>query len=322
MKRLIKALALLAAVGMALCLTGCRMSSNTGSSSGLSDIDYANSEQYTAGGAELTETVERIAVSWPVGSVTVKPHSSDTVSFSEESARELTEGARLHYWLDGTVLHIQFCQAGKWLLDEMEKDLTILVPDDLALAEAEVNSLSAEVCLDGLRADRLTIEAVSGNIRLTGCAVTELVNISTTSGDMRLTDCAVTKMASISTLSGELETDFTQPLEEFSGNSTSGTFRISAPAVKNFSFNSISGPVRLDLEEAPKALNIQTTSGDIELALPEDAAFTLDYDATSGDISSDLPYTMESGRYIFGDGTGEYVIGAISGDVRITAPNK
>ena len=32
--------------------------------------------------------------------------------------------------------------------------------------------------------------------------------------------------------------------------------------------------------------------------------------------------TMENGRYIFGDGTGEYVIGTISGNVRITAPNK
>lgn len=260
MKRIKMAAALLAAVGMALCLAGCVVRHNGG---GLSDISYADSERYTPGAAELSETVERIDIHWPVGSVTVKVHSGNTVSLSEESATELTEDARLHYWLDGTTLHIQFCQAGKWLLDEMEKDLTVLVPEGLALAELEVN-----------------------------------------------------------TLSGTLEAELAQPLEEFSGDSTSGSFQISAPAVESFSSGSVSGSVSLSVEEAPKTLDIHTTSGNIDLVLPADAAFTLDYDTTSGELSSDLPYTMEDGRYIFGDGTDEYVIGAVSGDVRITAPNK
>lgn len=258
-KRMRAAVLLLAAVGMALWLAGCRVSNNTGPS-GLSDISYADSEQYTAGAAELSETVEHIDIHWLVGNVTVKPHGSDTVSFSEESAKELTDDARLHYWLDGTVLHIQFCQVGKWLLDEMEKDLTVLVPEGLALAELEVN-----------------------------------------------------------TLSGALEAELAQPLEEFSGDSTSGAFQVSAQAIENFSASSVSGSVSLSAQSAPKALDIQTTSGNIDLALPEDAAFTLDYDATSGELTADLLYTMESGRYIFGDGTGEYVIGTVSGDVRITA---
>lgn len=256
MKKAKMAVALLAAVGMSLCLAGCRVSNHAG---GLSDISYADSEQYIPGAAELSETVEQIHIHWPVGSVTVKAHAADTLSLTETSPWELTDDARLRYWLDGTTLHIQFCQAGKWRLDEMEKDLTVLVPEDLALAELEVN-----------------------------------------------------------TLSGTLEAELAQPLEEFSGDSTSGTFQISAPAVRNFSSGSVSGLVSLSVEEAPKTLDIHTTSGNIDLVLPEDAAFTLDYDATSGELSSDLPYTMEDGRYIFGDGTDEYVIGAVSGDVRIT----
>lgn len=295
MKKAKMAVALLSAVGMALCLAGCRVSNHAG---GLSDISYADSEQYIAGAAELTETVERIDIHWPVGSVTVKSHGADTVSLSEESAKELTDDARLHYWLDGATLHIQFCQAGKWLLDEMEKDLTVLVPEDLTLAEVEVRSLSANLCLDGIQADRLTV--------------------GTTSGDMRFTGCAVTELVSTGTVSGRLEAELAQPLKEFSGDSTSGAFQVSAPAIENFSSSSVSGGVSLDLEEAPKTLDIHTTSGNIDLVLPEDAAFTLDYDAASGELSSGLPYTMEDGRYIFGDGTGEYVIGAVSGDVRIT----
>lgn len=298
MKRIKMAMAFLAAVGMALCLTGCSVRNNAGPS-GLSDISYDDSEQYTAGAAELTETVEQIDIHWPVGSVTVKPHGADTVSFSEESAQELTDDARLRYWLDGATLHIQFCQVGKWLLDEMEKNLTVLVPEKLALAEVKVNGLSTEVCLDSLRADRLDVDTTSGDMRLIGCAVTELVSTGTVSGD--------------------LEAEFAQPLAEFSGDSTSGTFRVSAPAIENFSTGSVGGSVSLSVGEAPKTLDVQTTSGNIDLALPKDASFILEYDATSGELSSDLPYTMESGRFIFGDGTGEYVIGAISGDVRITA---
>lgn len=299
MRKAKMAVALLSAVGMALCLAGCRVSNHAG---GLSDISYADSEQYTPGAAELSETVERIDIHWPVGSVTVKPHGGNTVFLSEESAMELTEDARLRYWLDGTTLHIQLCQEGKWRLDEMEKDLTVLVPEGLMLAEVVVNSLSAEIRLDGLQANRLTVD--------------------TTSGDMRLTGCAVTELFSTGTVSGSLEAELAQPLEEFSGDSTSGSFQISAPAIENFSSGSVSGSVSLSVEEAPKTLDIHTTSGNIDLVLPADAAFTLDYDATSGELSSDLPYTTEGGRYIFGDGTGEYVISTVSGNVRITAPNK
>lgn len=293
------AAALLAAVGMALCLAGCVVRRSGG---GFSDISYADLERYTAGAAELPEPVEHIQIHWPVGSVTVKVHSGDTVSFSEKSAKELTDDALLRYWQDGTTLHIQFCQAGKWRLDEMEKELTVLVPEDLALTEVEVNTLSAPICLDGIRANRLTADTTSGDMRFTGCTVTEAVNTST--------------------ISSTLEADFTQPLGAFSGSSTSGSFQISAAAIESFSANSISGSVSLSIEEAPKALDIQTTSGSIDLTLPEDTSFTLDYHATSGELTSDLPYATQGGKYIFGDGEVEYGISAISGDVRILSGGK
>lgn len=75
-------------------------------------------------------------------------------------------------------------------------------------------------------------------------------------------------------------------------------------------------PVR---RTAPEALDIQTISGNIDLSLPEDVSFTLEFHSTSGELSSDLPYRAEEGRYIFGNGEGEYKIGTVSGDVRITA---
>lgn len=289
---------LLTAVGMSLFLTGCRVRSNMGTSV-LSDFSYADSQNYIVGEAEFSESVEHIEIEWLAGNVTVASHSSDTVLFSEESLAVLTEDTQLHYWLDGTTLHMKFCRSGKWRLDGLEKDLTVLVPEDLLLTSLTVRSLSADIHLDTLQTESADISTSSGNVELTECAVTDIVQVDTTSGwvDMSLIE----------------------PLETFAWDTTSGTLQITAPKVKNFSAGSVSGEVSLSVDEAPEELDIKTTSGNIDLVLPQNASFTLDYDSTSGDLSTDLPNRTESGQYIFRDGKGEYVIDTVSGDVLITA---
>lgn len=288
----------LVTVGMSLCLTGCVGYINIGNT-GLSDFSYADAESYAVGEAELSETVEHIEIVWLAGNVTVIPHNADTVSISEKSPTALTEDAQVHYRLDGTKLYIQFCGSGKWRLDEMEKDLTVRVPADLRFVSLTVKSLSADIHLDAIQAESVHLDTGSGNAALTDCDVTDLVQADTTSGwlDVRLS----------------------QPLKTFRWSTASGTLQVNAPMVQSFSANSVSGAVGLSVEKEPKALDIQTTSGKIDLALPEDASFTLDYDSTSGELSSDLTHRTENGKSIFGDGNGEYVIGTVSGNVRITA---
>lgn len=85
----------LAAVGLSLCLTGCGVNINMGN--GLSDFSYADAENYSVGAAEFSETVEHIEIDWLAGNVTVAVHSSDAVSFSEESLAALTEDTQMHY---------------------------------------------------------------------------------------------------------------------------------------------------------------------------------------------------------------------------------
>ena len=130
----------------ALCaalLCGCRMSVRP--ASGLSSFRYDHAEQYTAGGAVLSDAVERVEIHWLSGSVAVEAHGEDTISFSEEANRKLTEDDCLYYRLDGTTLLIQFCRSGKWDLNDLQKDLTVLLPEELLLKELEVNSVSAEL---------------------------------------------------------------------------------------------------------------------------------------------------------------------------------
>lgn len=261
----------------ALGLTGCHVKVNV---IGLSDYFYADSEKYTIGAAELSETVKTVEIDWLVGNVTITAHSSDTISFSEKSDKELSEETKLRYWLDGTTLRIRLCACGKWNLSELKKDLTVFVPDSLVI-------------------ENLKVDSVSANMNLSGFAVAQSVEINT--------------------ISGTLEAEFSELLNTFQGSSTSGAFKVSAPSVSHFKSSTINGVVSLSVQKEPDWLNVDTTSGKVNLNLPVSSSFTLDYGTTSGDLTSDLFYRKSAGKYIFGDGKGEYKISTVSGDVRITA---
>lgn len=315
-------------------LSGCGTIISSGM--GPSDFIYENSDKYTAGAAEISETVENIEIDWLSGSVTVAPHSSDTVSFSEESSKALKDNLQLYYWLNGTTLHIRFCRSGHWNLKDLEKELTVFVPENIKLNDLEVNTVSAEISLDSLQADSADIESTSGNIRLTDLTVTrtaEIIGVSadininklqsdsasieTTSGNIKLIDCKVTEKVEVNTVSGNLEAEFSEPLGEFEGDASSGMFQVSAPSVGRFGAETVSGAVSLFSQSAPKELVIDTTSGNVELYLPKDSSFTLKLNTTSGDFSTDLPSVKNGERYTFGEGSGGYKIATVSGDVNI-----
>lgn len=165
---------LLAIAEMILWLAGCRLHINTGLS-GLSDVSFADEENCSVGEAELPETVEHIDIHWLVGNVTVKPHKPHTDSFSEESPAVLTNDMQMRCWLDGTPLHIQFCRSGKRRLDEMEKELTVLMPEKQSLTSLAVKRLPADVHLDTIQAETVDINTRFGDVDLADCALTDTV---------------------------------------------------------------------------------------------------------------------------------------------------
>ncbi len=297
MCKLKSAVTLFVAMAAALCLSGCQIQIHMDGS--FADISYGNQDKYSVGAAEISETVENIDIDWVAGSVTVSLHDADTVSFSEESRETLTDDTRLRYWLDGTTLRIRICGTGRLKLDGLEKKLTVMIPEELKLTELKVNSVSADISLDNVK--------------------TETAAVSTASGDIWFSDCSVTEFAKVSTISGILSAEFAEKTDEFHGSASSGDLSITAPEITRFKADTISGAVSLSVQTEPEMLDIDTTSGNIGLSLPDDASFTLDYDSTSGDLFSELTRKKETGQYVFGSGKGEYAIGTMSGNVRLTA---
>lgn len=296
MNRLKLAAALVTALGLTVCLAGCMVKGDTGSTAAV-DLTYDDSENYTIGGAQLNDTVEHIEIDWIAGNVKLLYSDSDMVSFSEESNKNLTDDFKLHYWLDGTTLKIRFCGSGHWSLGRLEKDLTVTVPKNFPLTNLKITSISANVSLEAIETESAFIETTSGIICLTGCTVTDRFEFET--------------------ISGGLEAEFAEPLNELTGSTSSGAVAVTAPHIDRFKVSAASGSVSLSAEAEPQWLDIGTVSGTVDLTLPESASVTLDFRSTSGKLSSELSGRTEDGKYIFGDGAGEYRIKTVSGNAAV-----
>ena len=278
----------------ALLLSGCGL--HIRPSLGLSGINYEHPEKYTVGGAAFFDTVERVELHWLSGSVTVTGHTGNEIRFSETANRHLNNDLRMRYWLDGSTLRIQFCKSGKWNLNGLEKELNLQLPERL-LESLEVDTVSARVNLEGLAVKDLELDSVSGAARFRDCQVSDRARVDSTSGSVKAA--------------------LTGALREWKADTVSGSVELTVPEVGDFDVNTTSGSVSLTAEEAPKALDVDTVSGSVSLCLPADADFTLDFDTVSGSFSSELACKTESGRRVFGKGSGEYSIDTTSGSVYI-----
>ena len=276
-------------------LGGCRISVHL--SRGLSSFYYDNVEKYVVGGSGITDTVERVEIQWFSGSVNVAAHKEDIVRFSEEANRTLTNDNSVHYWLDGTTLRIQFCNSGEWDLNGLKKDLMVLLPEELMLKELKLNGMSAEIEVDSIHAEELSLNTVFGDLAVTGCTITESADLDTTSG-------AVTA-------------EVLGALRELCMSTVSGKALVTAQRIDMVDMDSTSGDLLLSVEEAPDRIDMSTVSGAVTLILPEDTGMTLRFNTVSGKLSSELPVETDGKKSVFGDGSCECRVDTTSGDLKM-----
>lgn len=264
---------------------------------GMSDYYYEDPEKYSVGEATLTESIENIDISWIAGDVTVVSHEGATLVV-EETFNE-NEDMRLRYLVEDGTLKIKFCASGKQNFNTTEKDLTVKIPKT-TLRAFKFSGISADLNLN--------------------CTVVDSVEASTTSGNIVLIGCNVISLVKVNTISGKTEVNLMAPMNEFNGKSTSGTFSVNAPSVTQVDVGTVSGDISLTVTTEPDQLIVDTTSGNVNLTLPRNSAFTLEYHSTSGEVRSDLPYTKSSKKYIFGVGNKGYMVSTVSGNLWIKSP--
>ena len=140
----------------------------------------------------------------------------------------------------------------------------------------------------------LEIDAASATVQVEHLTIEE-VESSTASGTHIFTNCQVGTLK-METVSGDL--NFTGTLEKLD-------------------FNGVSAQLDLALTNAPKSIELESVSGDLNLTLPESCGFTVDKDTVSGRFSSELPTTEQNGKIVYADGHCEIEVEGVSASVHI-----
>lgn len=140
----------------------------------------------------------------------------------------------------------------------------------------------------------LEIDAASATVQGEYLTIRELAS-STASGTHTFTNCQVGTLK-METVSGDL--NFTGTLEKLD-------------------FNGVSAQLDLALTNAPKSIELESVSGDLNLTLPESCGFTVDQDTVSGRFSSELPTTEQNGKIVYADGHCEIEVEGVSASVHI-----
>lgn len=176
-----------------------------------------------------------------------------------------------------------------------------------------VSTTSGDILLDGLTGNG-DFSSTSGDISLDG--LTGNGDFSTTSGGITIN--RLTGDSDMSTTSGDIF------LEETEGNmvfdTTSGDISI-RDGKGGFRGSTTSGDIWLGQWEG--SFSASTTSGSVELKLPKEGSFTLDFDTVSGDCDTFFDDQLnfgKSGRQVsgqYGGGADIIEVSTTSGDLWI-----
>lgn len=260
--------------------------------------EYAYAEGYAAGDAEILDTVKNLKIDWTSGRVRILYHEGQGIRLHETANQEIPEDRKMRWRLEGDTLEVAYEKPGFHLfsLASLQKELTVELPQEIALEEVRVDVTSGDIEIPALRADDLRLDMTSGNVRAAAAANT--VTVEATSGDVALA--------------------LPEKVGQLSIETTSGNILLNAAEANKVMLGSTSGDMKIRLT-ALNSLKISATSGDIALFLPEAPGFSARMKTTSGSLRYDLPLVKQGNEYTCGDGSGSVEVSTTSGDISVHA---
>ena len=188
-------------------------------------------------------------------------------------------------------------------------------------ASLDLDSVSADVDVQGTAGRRLSVDSVSGLVQVAASSPGE-VNVSTVSGDigLRLTSSKV----KVETVSGDLNMQGGLT-GEVHLESVSGDMKMIAQTLNSLELSTVSGDASLQMDLAQKgSISTDSVSGNIDLSLPKTVGANLHAESFSGDISSPVGQVRKEefgpGSSLdtrFGTGQAQIKLKSFSGDIRL-----
>ncbi len=203
-------------------------------------------------------------------------------------------------------------------------------------SDLQLGTTSGDIFLDEVYGANIQVSSTSGDIRFASV----MAGSERTSEDTALPDgtegklVASTTSGDIKLLGGSGDYDISSNSGDITLGEMNGSFHLETTSgnisaidgIGGGEVNTVSGNIRISLSELTENLNAGTTSGEVDLKLPENASFAFDYSSTSGDCSTFFDDALNfnkkgnqaSGNY--GDnGDIKVTVSSVSGNLRVTA---
>lgn len=235
---------------------------------------YDNSELYKIGNFTYEAAqVSKIEIDWAAGSIEIEQGSSETLFVRENTATH-SDTEKMHYYLDGRTLKIEYCSSGyKGKINASEKNLQLEIPSGV---ELEIDTEKASLTMGNVSLSSLSIDNGSGSITGENWTVERDVDVETTSGYV--------------TLGGLTAQSF-----DFEGKS--GNFSIEKANLSVIDGETGKGSIKLGILGLCSG-SLETTSGDITLTLLDGAGLSALFKTFTGKLKTEKEYDHQN-RYLF-----------------------
>lgn len=262
---------------------------------GWTDYRYDESGYETGEGSVIASDVTTLSIDWIDGEVRIVSCQDQYISLSEDSPTELDEDSVLRYRVgeNGTELSVRY-RASSWYLGSgknKNKTLTVRIPEEMfdSLEHISINGVSANITING--------RSLSEN-ESAACLSAQSMVLKSESGSIKVRDVSCTSL-SITNQKGSV--DFAGHVE------------------KDLICTNKSGKTLLKLTNTCERIDVESTSGDVNLRLPDNTAFTLAVEHKKAiDLTIDFPYQTIDGKYVCGTGGTTIKITTAKGDVAVT----
>ncbi|MDR2897496.1 MAG: DUF4097 domain-containing protein [Spirochaetaceae bacterium] len=181
-----------------------------------------------------------------------------------------------------------FCDP-EWSVIPVSSDLQleIAVPE-IMVPEFRITTVSSRVEFQFPGARKIDITAASGTVSFSSVQVRDSVFVKNVSGEIFMEGVSVQAL-SVSNHNGKIALTAVNA-DEFSVVNSEGPILISGMKALNARIRSVSGKISAVSETLSPEMDVRTSSGAIDLAVPEEGCFSLNARSASGQVSvADIP---------------------------------
>lgn len=292
---------------------------------------YENADKYEAGNKTFDSGVKKVEINWCSGEIKIVKSSASQISVCESGDTDLPEEKRVHTYLDGDVLKIQFWKSGlSSSVDSDKKHLTVEIPDGVNI---EINNTSSVISAEALNTKNVEIDSVSGAVNIGSISSENTTLISTsgaihadsissnnikvvsTSGSIRAGSISSSD-ASFSTTSGAIHIENADIANKIKCGSVSGSVNVGSLKAPEVDISSTSRSINIGAKACNK-IDIGTISGSVDITLADGMGASVEYSSISGRVKIEKEFYKSGNKYIIGNGGCDISVGSTSGSLKI-----